>query len=390
MSLFSIFKKRRKFTIDSSLIGANLVNYPLLFSIGEASGKNNVNLDSISQILGTDSLKVAFTLEDGETQLYSVLKKHDLSISKRWYLTNVSEVLSSKDSFGYMYYDSLVPDNTNYVNHPNTTTAEKVFDSNFKIVSLMEDNLSSSNLLDCTVNHNQGLLDNMGSSNNITGLVGGAIHFNGVDEDITYPYNSSLSFPGDVCVQILMRSTDNTGILIGQHTGTSYANWAIALSNSGQMQAIVKPDSGEISSDDINDGNWHMAGFTFNYSDGEIRHFIDGNNVKTTSHPSDIHTAQIAVKLFSDVYSTRIRGDLCLVFLSNIVRSVSWMEADYYNFFDQLITWEDEEVYKQFNFAVTNYETKLKDELPRGSYPRNDTDPDQKEMGIFGKHLDRV
>jgi len=140
------YEKRRKITIDSSLIDATLTDFPLLIHLSVASGIGNDDVTDIINELRDDGgrAKIAITIGDGVTECEVEIENWSLDSLLRpsyeaFLWVKVPSVSSSSDTDLYIYWDAASGDNWNFIHLPDTAGAERVWDINFVGVYHMMD-----------------------------------------------------------------------------------------------------------------------------------------------------------------------------------------------------------------------------------------------------------
>ena len=158
MAWLTGWKKRRAFQVPISKVGASLTHFPILVKISNSSGLNSVDLTPIFDEVGANSLKIAVTKSDGETQLYVEIQRWDDISEQAWLWVSDSSLSLSPSSANlfYIYYDNTQSDNTTYVGLTRSTPAEAVWDDDFRFVSHMNDNPDNAHIRDSCPYHNDG------------------------------------------------------------------------------------------------------------------------------------------------------------------------------------------------------------------------------------------
>jgi hypothetical protein len=109
---------RKKIKIDSSLIGSDMSNYPLMIRIDGAAGTGDDDLTVIFDEIGLNYKKLAVTLADGRTQLVAEQSRWDDSAEIGILWTVIPEVLADEDTYLWIYYDNAQADNVSYIGVP--------------------------------------------------------------------------------------------------------------------------------------------------------------------------------------------------------------------------------------------------------------------------------
>ncbi len=212
-----------------------LTDFPVLVNLTSASGVTGFDCQYVFSELGASSLKCA--VEYGETgqQCYVEIERWDDAGSSAQLWVKVPEISSTSDTVLYFYYDALQADNTAYVGNTGETPAQQVWDANFIAVYHMSQDPSAGGacILDSTANANHGTpYGSMTSANLVDGLIGKALYFDGVDDEI------DLGFAADLSSMTLEASVSTPGIPAGKkgfilnnssYYADSYTNFPVSL-----------------------------------------------------------------------------------------------------------------------------------------------------------------
>jgi len=196
--------KRIKLTVDSGDIDAALSDFPILVYISTSSGYNSDDVSCVFDELTSDDnrKKIAVTLGE-DTECYVEIEKWDDANEKAWLWVKVPSIADDADTDLYLYYDSTHADNDAYVGDPNSTPAENVWDTNFKLVTHMRDDPDTSHIRDSTENNNDGAKTGAGEPAVTTdGKIDDAQHFDGADDDITVADAASLDITTNITLEV--------------------------------------------------------------------------------------------------------------------------------------------------------------------------------------------
>jgi len=137
----SDWAKRVTVTVNASQLtdSNDLTWFPVMLELGTSVGMTGDDVSCIFDEVGDNWQKIAVTTSDGETELYVEIEKWDDANEQAWlWVSKTGWVIDSEtDTTLYLYYDSTHADNDTYVGDPGSTTAQNVWDSNFKFVSHM-------------------------------------------------------------------------------------------------------------------------------------------------------------------------------------------------------------------------------------------------------------
>jgi hypothetical protein len=353
--------KRIKLTIDHNDIDAALSDFPILVYISASSGKNNDDVSFIFDELQSDAnrKKIAVTTSDGTTQCYVEIEKWDTTNKQAWLWVKIPSVSSATDTDLYLYYDKTQPDNTTYVGDSNSTPAENVWDSNFKMVQHMKDETVSTTM-DSTANNNDGTKKAADEPIQADGQVGKAQSFDGTNDYIALsepPAASTNINTGSVFAWIKTSNagSDYRGIVVKQLAyGMFLKNNVFIIYDWGNS---VDRSSGV----NLADGSWHYIGFTFENIDAaspsnNAKLYIDGVYKNTVTYKLNSYSEGIALGAGDNpgTISQLFKGLIDEVHISNISRSAAWIRASYESERDHLLDFGSEEIENQAPNTPTN------------------------------------
>jgi hypothetical protein len=261
---------RKKITIDHTKVGANLTNFPVLVSITDAG------LAAHAQSTGNDIL---FTASDGVTKLNHQIESYTSATGTLVAWVNVATVSSTVDTVIHMYYG-----NASAANQQN---AGAVWDANYKGVWHFNQNPtgSANDIPDSTANADNGSSQGaMTSANQVTGLFGGSLSFNGSTDYVSTTTASTT--PQVYTEEAWIKTSSVTGHKIlgfeGAQTGTAAANWNLNMyiGTDGQAYAGVFntsfPASIATYTTTVNDNAWHDIVATYDSGTTTVSLYVDG------------------------------------------------------------------------------------------------------------------
>lgn len=344
--------QRRQITIDSNDINNDLDQFPVPVSINNNAGKNNADITSIFDEVGTSSQKIAITESDGVTQLYAEIEKWDAASEEAviWAGGYNCDIDSSSNTHFYIYYDNDQSSNDSYVTlGTNATTSEQIWGNDYSLVQHLNEEEAGTGTAalykDSTDNNNDG--DDQVSATSQDGQINGGQEFDGDDDYVRDSNPSGLNFSGlnEITIEAwfkLSGHTDYDGI-VSINSSSTYRT----MVNTGQDQ--LRYDPGQYD-DQVIDQAW---------STGEWYHYImtvqGGGNAKIYWNGDNIHTSatgvpailpdgsDILIGIGEDPNSHPTQGIIDEVRISNIARSPAWVETDYRAGMDDLLTWGSEE-----------------------------------------------
>lgn len=173
---------RIRLDIDNSVIDSDIDNYVIKVHLSTSSGLNSFDYLKVFQLLGSNSLKIAFTDSDGVTELFVEIEKWDSSGKDATLHVGSFTALSALIKSLFFYFDPDHADNTAHVGVVGSTSGKSVYPSMYSNwYTLAQDpTTGGSPILDSTssVAH----LQNVGVAANdiIDGTVGKGVDLNNV------------------------------------------------------------------------------------------------------------------------------------------------------------------------------------------------------------------
>ena len=310
----------RPITIDSTLIDEPLRDFPILIRINETVAAKCDRGRSIR-----------FIDADNETE-YKYEIERWLSSGTREVWVKIPYISATEDTSFYLYYNnSDATDNQ---------SPEEVWDSNFVMVQHL--NESSGTLYDSTSYHNNA--DEHVSPDfglNATGIIDGAVDFDGNNDYLTVDDAASLDIIDEITMSLWVKaeSYSNAPDLITKGDyNEAYSCW---IRSNGNIRFSIN-DNYLTSSSSISTGSWYYLSCTRS-SDDSRRIFINGVQQGQDSYSSTIDTNNEDLYITTQSYD--YDGFIDEVRLSNTARNASWVKASYYNQkqTDELITIGSEE-----------------------------------------------
>jgi len=196
---------RKKITLDRTKFdNTDQTHFPVTVILNDDN-------DFFGQMGNGDSLKVAFTKNDGTSPLYAELEQYDSANDKAtyhvsksdWTITNTG---AANDYF-YLYYDSAQADNDTYIGVTGSTPAKNVWDTSFKFRSDMKDKTTAT-VEDSTSNANHGAKTAANEPIQADGKVGKAQDYTATNDTVVITDHSSIQniFDGGGTVEFLVRA----------------------------------------------------------------------------------------------------------------------------------------------------------------------------------------
>ena len=267
----------------------------------------------------TDADVAAHAQDDGDdivfTDYYTSKLNHEIELYENdtghlvaW--INVPSLSDTVDTTLYMYYGNAVTSNQENV--------EETWNSDFVMVQHLEE--TSSTHYDSTANDNDGT-PQAGINQNAVGKINGADEFDGLDDYINIPADSTLDFsPNDVTLEAWIKTDDyTTDQIVIQHERSK-----IRIMDNNIKSTWGAPSHVDSSVTPTN-GQWYYVAVSYDGSAQSV--YIDGvfKNSATYSYES---TTGKAVTI-SHPSSYFFDGIIDEVRLSNVSRSAGWIETCY-------------------------------------------------------------
>jgi len=341
-NLFAGWAKRVKLTIDSDDVDEELTDFPVLLHLSTSSGTDGDDVSFIFDEIGSNSKKLAVTTTDG-TECYVEVEEWDSVNEEAWLWVKVPSISSTADTSLYLYYDTDHEDNTAYVGDPASTPAENVWDSNFKLVTHMNDNPDSSSIRDSTTNGNDGTKVSAGNPVQTDGVSGNAQDFS--NDYINCGDDDSLELVETLTLEAWIKP-DSLSINSIISRGQSY--WLLVLygdltfyrfqegGGAGYLRASGALPTGTFS---------HVAATYDTSATDEVKMYVDGQLVLEGSLDGPI--ASVTDDLSIGTYLTysyfQFDGTIDETKISDTVRSDAWIKASYETGADNLLTFGNEE-----------------------------------------------
>ena len=336
---------RVKISIDADDVDAPLTDFPILIYLSDPSGINAEDLTFIFDEIGANSLKIAITLSDGQTQCYVEVEKWDLGNEKAWLWVKVASISNITDTDLYLYFDNNHADNVAYVGPTNSVPAEIVWDNDYSAVQHLADGVDNANTYDSTENDVDGSKwagdEPLEDSN---GQIGNCQDYDGNDDQITL-HDSPFDYTTAFTFEFWMKSTDATvdGRIIFKNLAAPNRAYFIRL-NGGRIEMFASSDGTNFQydasgSNNYNNGNWIHVGIV--YDAGIIYWYRNGVPDGTDTTYNTLKTNTQALLLIRTLNS--IDADIDEFRASDIVRTANYFKVTYEAGIDHLLDFGEEE-----------------------------------------------
>lgn len=391
MAWLGTWKYRFEITIDNTNVDSDLSHFPVPIILGTSVGQSSQDLSAIFDELGAESLKLAVTQSDGETQLYVEVEQWDSGNEKAvlWVSSSGWSVTSASTTTIYLYFDSSQSDNSAYVGVVGSTPGQSVWDSNYVGVwHLSEDPTGGAGCIkDSTSSANHGTpAGSMTAGDRVSGQVGDCLEFDGTNDYIGFGSQAEHDLTGDLTIEALFATSAShaggAGFLLGRRGGSLYVWYDLRVEIDNALYTNVNDSSNNrVAADSAttrNDGNWHYAAAAWGAPDLSL--WTDSAEDATDSNASTGALTYgseagelLTIGANTSGYNNATRGyffegKIEEVRLSNTARNDAWRKATYYALFDNLLTygvrehygWLDDWAYrKQITVDSTNIDSVL-------------------------------
>jgi len=329
------------------LDGQNGVRSQLIIQIfiNNLAGINNTDVTDIFSEIGSNSLKIAITKNDGVSQIYGEIEEWD-SVNKKgliWVSSSDLVLSSSGPTDLYIYYDSTQNDNTNFIG--TAGNRPEVWNSNFVAVYTMAQDPSAGAgcIIDSSGNGNNGTPNGgMTSGDLVEGQIGKAIQFDGVDDYIDCGNAPSFDLTSEFTIDFFFKPNDTTTLqnIINKWdypNATGNKSYIINIGATGdsiQFGTFDGNDKISTSSNIITPGNWYYVSVVF--SAGNFKQIrINGADETLTTGDFTAPTQTGNNPFLIADPNHPFNG-----IISNLrVRNIAYIGPDYHALTDNLLQW---------------------------------------------------
>ena len=289
----------------------------------------------------TNGQDIVFTDGNG-LKLDHEIEQYDSNTGQLVAWVKVPFLSSTTDPRIYVYYG-----NPNAENQQNPAA---VWDSNFIMVQHLEEAFTSR--LDSTANNNYGATLNGVSK--ISGKIGAADQFDGIDDYINFENSPTLNPSSAVTVEIWMKLSSTSNYINLVNKGTYNQFYLRAGPSEGYTYWYVRFDDGSSRAIEGNIGwkwnTWHYLVATVDTQAGSMKVYLDGvEKISGTFAAGKTLMATTNPVRVSDT-TRMIKGAVDELRISNVARSAAWIQACYNNQRDptQFYTLGGEETIPEF------------------------------------------
>lgn len=320
---------RTSITIDSGDIGETLTDFPVM-----------VYLDDTRIIwahVQNDLDDLRFTSSDGETLLAYEIEDYTTNVDA-WLWVQIPNVSGTTDTEFFMYYGNDVA--------ANGEDKQGTWDTNYVMVQHMVDETTST-ILDSTQYDNDGAKKGANEPIETAGKIDSAQEFDGVDDYITVPHAAILDLTtiGTIEFWVSLRELDEQQDLVFKED-----SYGVDLRGADNKIWVRKwePTLEGTSSDafvggDLNEW-FYIVGVFDRVTNNKISIYVNGAFVNDVAMTDDIAPSGRDLDLGSLRAGTafEFNGSLDEIRISDVVRSVAWITAEYESQTDDLLTFDSE------------------------------------------------
>jgi gliding motility-associated-like protein len=308
----SDYTYRKKIVISDSVVygSEDLVNYPLLVSLIDP------DLQPVSHgglVFSEDGWDIVFTGEDGTTLLDHEMELFTASAGELVAWVRIPSLSHTEDTEIYLYFGNQSADSD-----PSTSST---WSTDFHGVWHLNRNAEDVSQYSNTGTNNGAL--------SVTGKIGNAYRFDGLDDNINIPNHASLNITGDITLEAWARITDESEVnwvITGKH----YDYW---LWYEDTTLRFYAGETNVIDTIALTTNQWyHVAG---TYDGSTMRLYLDGTEV--ASKPNSVPTSNDSnAPLTIGNYPVtpdpwNFTGDIDEVRISAHAHSGDWIKTSYSN-----------------------------------------------------------
>lgn len=384
MAWLGDWHKRREISIPTTYIDAALSNFPVTLRISASAGTGAADLTDIFDVLGSNSLRLAVTTSDGQTQCYVEIALWDTTNEIGVLYVKVPSVSNSATTKLYIYYDNNQPNNSTYVGVVGSTPGQNVWDNDFLgVYHLAETPSGSNSIKDSTwrgchaspqstpdlstiaqvdksldferddseylilPGKTEKVIDYSSSARTITcgsrfwvhptiyknGDAGGYFNAADANSQITVPDSDDWTWPTQFTFEVwiyfvAVPSTSGTIVTILKHKESSTKSWEFSIRNvSGTMNLRLYEYDGaqqffmeRSPASNFVTGQWYHLAVSRD-SSSDVRMFVDGTQCGTTHNSSRTPTNYAGtLRIGGDDGSRMINGVLDDLRISDTAR----------------------------------------------------------------------
>jgi YD repeat-containing protein len=328
---------RRAVTIDHTKVpNSDETNFPVLFSGTYSYLATTANGGGVTNTNGYD---VMFTLDaSGTSGLAFEQESYSASTGAVNYWVKIPTVSHTSNTVFYLFYgnSSVTTDQSNKTG---------VWDSNFVLVSHLDDNAASTAVADSTSNANSLTNHVNTSTKTAIGEINNGLTYNGSSDYSSLANNSSVNIQGSaITLEAWAKPTNSTAatyehLIAKEIAGNAdpYMRYGFYRTAPGSSQVTFHISTGgsgsytQVAGGSTVAGTWmHIVGV---YNGSTATLYINGSSVNSASKTGNIGSSTTPLVLGADteISSEYFNGVLDEVRISNSVRSADWIATEYNN-----------------------------------------------------------
>ncbi|MFH1844191.1 MAG: LamG-like jellyroll fold domain-containing protein, partial [bacterium] len=127
----------------------------------------------------------------------------------------------------------------------------------------------------------------------VTGQIGGALWFNGTDDEVTVPYDGTMEWAADASFSIAFwmktgESTSGNRVIVGRDASDTQLHWWVGANDGGQAHLGLRDNDnhyeGCSGTSTINDDAWHFVVAVRDESTNENRIYVDAEQENSVTY----------------------------------------------------------------------------------------------------------
>ncbi len=330
-----------RITISSGTVGSDLTNFPIYLNLSSSAGTSSQDLTTIFNALGSNKYKFGIFLSDFVTQCYVEIVSWDETSEVAEIHFRAPSILTASNNNFYLVYDSSMADNTTYVGITGSVPAQTVWSNSYAVVYHMNDGTGGL-IEDSTQYGNDATKTGVSLSTEVTGKIGKAQRFDGVDQALLAAHAASLNLTSgmiEAWTKPQNATTDGYVAAKGNPGAGYYYNTRfVGSSNVIEWAAASAVQSSNVFTDF---GVWVMLGMSFAstslafYRNGVAA----GTGTLSTAPSNNTDGLYIATRMGGSTPAHFFDGDLDEIRISSVTRTSSWQNATYLSCNDTLCTY---------------------------------------------------
>jgi hypothetical protein len=359
----SDWRKRIKLTADATKVDKDLPGYQMRITL-ISSGNTAGIFDELASVSGTQ--KIAVTTADNTTQCYVEIEDWDWNENRATLWALVPTVYSGTNTDFYLYYDYTKDDNTTYIGTTGSSAAQAVWDSDFAAVWHMAQDPSggSGAILDSTSNaHNLTSAGSMTSDDLIYGQTGKALNFDGTDDYLDVgtklcSNKDTMTFESVVKTKSIL-SSSSICLYREDNAGWSGHGIEFTIYENDLKPRIVMcngyPPAPPVTaaSEATVTGTWYYIAGTYDRTGDAVIYtngIEKGRGAQTGASVTSDYNGKIA--WYYNTTGTQDYNDIIIsdTRISMTLRDPAWIKTNYYNTFDQLLIYGEEELVQRYYY----------------------------------------